>query len=349
MPPLSSGALLLLFLGGCSLSDDAVAEQAPPRLRVRTALVEPLPTWREVGLQGVTRSREQGAIGFVVAGRLARRDVQVGDVVEAGDVLAQLDVAGLRHGLRAAEATVADLESRLAQLGRDRSRLEDLGATGSASTAEVERIRAEETSVRANLDVARTAAAEARRQLDEGVLRAPFAGIVSAVHAEPGEIVAPGAPIVSLTGRGTEIALQVPERIWVALRPGSPVSVRLPALDRTVEARVETVSGASAPGGLFPVVVGLDEPLASGLTAEVTLSLPQEPGMAVPLRALVDPVGTGPVVYRIEDGAVVRVPVQTGLLHGDRVAVHGELEVGDEVVVAGHARLLDGDAVEVLR
>lgn len=350
MSPKITGALALWFLSGCSPVGSANADGAttsPPR--VRTAEVEPLPTHREVGLYGITRARERARIGFTSPGRLAGRPVDVGDVVAAGDVLATLDLAGLRHAREAADGRVTDLEARRAQLERDRERLEALGASQSVSPAEIERIRAEETSVRANLDAARASAAEAARQLSEGVLRAPFAGVVAAVHAEPGEIVAPGAPVVELAGEGSEVGLQVPERIWAVLRPGDPARVTLPALQRTVEARVEIVSGATAPGGLFPVVVGLDEAFAAGLTAEVALRVPNGPGLSVPVRALIDPVGSGPVVYRVAEDVVARVPVTLGPLLGDRVAVVGALEPGDEIVVAGHARLLDGDAVEVLR
>lgn len=350
MSPRLIGVALTLCLSGCVPIGSASEDREPPRAPVvRTATVEALPSHREVILRGVTRARQRGSLGFTVAGRLRARPVQVGEVVRAGDVLAELDLAGLRHARAAADGRVDDLASRLAQLERDRQRLEELGARQSATPAQVERIRAEERSVRANLEAARASAAEAARQLHEGVLRAPFGGVVSSVLVEPGEFVTPGAAVVELTGEGVEIELQVPERLWLALRPGDAASVRLPALDHTARGRVEIVSGATAPGGLFPVVVGLDEPLASGLTAEVAVQVPNGEGLAVPLRALVDPVGTGPTLYRLVEDAVERIPVTPGPLLGDRVAVTGPLDVGDEIVVAGHARLLDGDRVEVLR
>ncbi|MBX2798857.1 MAG: hypothetical protein KTR31_14370, partial [Myxococcales bacterium] len=112
---------------------------------------------------------------------------------------------------------------------------------------------------------------------------------------------------------------------------------------------VRSVAGAAGPSGLLPIVVAVSDARAiAGLTAEVALQVPLPEGRTVPVSAVVDPVGAGPVVFVVREGAVQRVPVAVGVLLGDRVVVEGALAVGESVVVAGQPRLLPGDVVEVL-
>jgi multidrug efflux pump subunit AcrA (membrane-fusion protein) len=84
-----------------------------------------------------------------------------------------------------------------------------------------------------------------------------------------------------------------------------------------------------------------------GITAEVELSLAAEARPAVPLAAVIDPGGSHAAVFRVSGGRVERVPVEVRELVGSRVTVEARLAPGDLVVVAGHASLVDGEAVEV--
>ena len=320
-------------------------------VRVRTAPVETAPTSRSVVLHGVTRATDRAELSFTVAGRLNERSVEIGDRVEAGDVLARIDADPYRNGYLAAAASVTDLQGRLQQVERDRARMEQLGAKNSVSDSELERVRTEEASLRASLSAADANAREASRQRRETALIAPFDGTVTAVYLEPGESTAPGRPVVQMTGAGgMEIALEVPERIWAGLSVGSDVSAELPAFDLHVPGTLRQIGTNAGPGGLFPVVVSLEvERAAAGLTAKVTLPVPVREDLAVPVRAVVDPTGLGAVVYRITDGIAEAVPVRTGTLLGDNVGISGDLQPNDEVVVAGLGRLLDGDSVDVMR
>jgi len=205
--------------------------------------------------------------------------------------------------------------------------------------------------VLAALDAARASAREADRRADDAVLRAPYAGVVMTVAVEPDELVAPGRPVVELAGDGhLEVEVQVPERSWATLDVGDEASVYLPALQRHARGAVVEVASAARPEGLFPVVVSVEAAdLVAGLTAEVRLQLPLAADVTVPVAAVVDPVGRSPSVLRVVDGVAERVAVDPAELLADGVALRGPLAPGDEVVVAGHGRLLDGDAVEVLR
>jgi RND family efflux transporter MFP subunit len=335
-----------------AVDPEPAAPPADAAATVRTAEVRAAPEHRVVLLSGVTRAVDRADVAFTVSGRLGQRRVRLGDRVTAGQVLAVLERDAFDHALRGAEASVDDLEARLAQVERDRQRLEALGT--SVSAAELERARTEARSVNAALDGARARADESGRQRGEAVLRAPFDGVVAAVLAEPGEAVAPGAPVVRLSGgSGLEVEVQAPERIWAGLSPGQPVVIALTGLSRAAPGTVRSVAGAAAAAGLLPVVVSVDAPsdplLVAGLTAEVALPVPVAPGVVVPVGAVVDPVGGAPAVFVLDGAVSRRVSVTPGVLVDDDVVVTGDLRPGQAVVTAGQARLLDGDRVEVLR
>ncbi len=96
------------------------------------------------------------------------------------------------------------------------------------------------------------------------------------------------------------------------------------------------------------MVVTLDQPATSGLTARVRLGVPLDARVLVPLSAIVDPTGTAPAVYRMRAHQVDRVAVRLDAIIGDDAAITGELAADEAVVVAGHAGLLPGDRVAVI-
>jgi RND family efflux transporter MFP subunit len=346
----------LAFATACAASLDRPAEAvtethalAKP-VAVRVAEVREAPATRAMIVHGVTRSMQRGRLGFLEGGRVVVRPVRVGQRVAAGDVLAVVDPEATRNQARAAWAQVAQLEARATGLRSERNRLEALTGGRSVSQAELDRIVAESDATDAALSAAQAAAAEGNRRANDTTLRAPYAGVVMAVMAEPGETLAPGQPVVELAGEGVlEVEVQVPETSWAHLHVGDVAEVWLPALGQHTTATLTEVATAARPEGLFPVLVALDPTdLAAGLTAEVRLALPLSADASVPLSAIVDPIGSQPSVLRVVDGYAQRVNVQPDQLLLDAVAVRGTLSPGDQVVVAGHGRLLDGDAVRVL-
>jgi RND family efflux transporter MFP subunit len=319
---------------------------------VRVAsLSERDPTW-SLTLQGITRSADRAALGLPVGGRLDSRAVRVGDRVARGDVLARLDPAPWRHAVEAQTAGLAQLDEQIAQLDRDLARLERLGEKGSVAEAERERLQAQRDAVVAGRAAARAQLDEAERQQRDSILTAPFDGVVVAVDVEPGETVAAGSPVVTLAGDGVEVEVEVPEAAWVRLTGDDAVRVRLPALDEETEGHIVDLAGASGRGGLFPVVVAVPPGprRVAGLSAEVRLDLPLTAGLVAPLPAIVDPTGTDPAVFVVDDDSRVRrAPVTLGALHEDGVAVAADgLAPGTPVVVAGHAQLFDGERVSVV-
>lgn len=352
-------ALMLLVTGGAvwthaaaiGLPPASEGEVAPPASpTVRIATVEVTPAYRTLQLYGVTRAVEQAQLGFTQPGRIASRPVELGAWVEAGGVLAVLDRRGVRAGLEAAEAQLTGLEVQRAQVATELARVERLAAEGAATSQQRDELRSTAEALDASIAGARVGRDEAARQIREATLRAPFPGEVVAVLASPGEVVGAGMPVVVLKGRGAEVLVEVPQSVYASVVPGSSAHVWLGGLGRELTGTVASVGHSPAgPGRLFPVVVSLPEAVDAGLSAIVSLGLPTASSLAVPLRAVADPTGGQPAVWTVRDGVVRRVPVSTGDLVDGRVAISGDIDEGDEVVIAGLVSLADGVEVEIRR
>ncbi len=306
-----------------------------------------------IRLPGVTRAARRAELGFSLAARLASRPVEVGDRVRAGQILAGLDDREATIAARGAEAAVAELEIRAAQAERDLDRVQRLVDARAATTEELERTAATSAALHAALDAARARLDDTRRLVDESVLRAPFAGTITAANVEPGEWVAPGRTVVEIAGEGAvEVVVQAPETVYHRIVGGQPVTVELPLLGVTTTGRVsEVASAASGPVALFPVEITVDrtDAVVAGLTANVVIGVASGSELSVPMRAVVNPGSSTPSVFRIRAGVAEEVPVELGRVRGDRIAIVAELDVDDEVAVTGHTSLRSGDHVEVRR
>ena len=306
---------------------------------------------RQQRLSGVTRAVERADLAFLHAGHLAERSVRRGQQVAVGDVLAILHNPGLMPGVAAAEARVRELEQELEQLERETRRLADLHQRDLVPTEELERVESRRNVAREGLTQARVGLDEAREQLDEAFLRAPFNATVVELHVEPGQFVAPGQPVLSLSGRDQlEVALAVPGARLEGLELGQRVPVRDLETGHGGTGMIEQI-GPAGPGHPAQVIIdladadGIDAP---GRAVQVDLNLHDRAGLKVPLAALVSP-GTGDAhLFRVINERSIRVAVDAGRLDGDWVIVNGALAAGDPVVVAGHSQLLDNERVRVL-
>lgn len=352
---LVAGAVAIWAADGSVHSAESNGAPRDPEPRpVRAGGVARVDATREVRFSGITRAANRARFSFLVGGRLAERPADIGDAVRRGDVLARLDDREYRHHEASARAELARLDARLAQARRDLVRSRSLASEGAATAEEVERATSSLDALTAARDAAKARLDEAARQLDETTLRAPFAATIREAHAEPGELVSAGEPIVALDARGAvELRVELPESHLRHVATGQRVTVELPlAGARRVRGRVTSV-GASAEGAgqLFPVEIALDAApgIVPGLTAVLVLELRDADALAVPLRAVVDPGGRAPSIFVVRGERAQRVPVTIAALVDDRVAVRGALAVGEAVVVEGHTALRDGERVEVIR
>lgn len=307
----------------------------------------------------VVRARVETDMGFRTGGKVMDRLVEVGDVVRAGQPLARLDPVDYQLAMRAAADQVRAASVDAQQAASDEARLGRLLVDGSVGAADHERQKARADAAAARLDQARRQLDLARNRESYATLVAPYAGVITALRFERGQVVAEGQPVLSLARDGErEIVADLPEE-WIGRArtlaatatpwhdPKSPLRLVLRELSPLASAQGRTfrVRYAAAPESRTQVAA-----LPLGSTVQLNLSGPQDgPATAVlPVTALVK--GSGPAgVWTLDakGSGLVFAPVQVVSIDDASVHVIG-LAVGSRVVSVGAQKLDAGIAVRAI-
>lgn len=338
--PRRSWVLISLVLAGCARSD-ATRPAASALRAVRTAEVSDSTVQRPVAGTGSLAARDELPLSFKVGGVVQRVNVDDGQAVRAGQVLAVLDATEID-----AAVTKADRAAEKAE--RDVARLERLFADSVATLAQVQ-------DARTARDVAQADVAQARYNQRYARVVAPVDGVVLRRHVSPGELVAAGVPVVTLAGaaRGTVLRVGLPDRDAVRVRRGSAARVWLDAYPgRELTGTVTEIAAQATPGtGTFAVEVSLPgaRDLPTGLVGRVEIAATGAAAVTlVPVEALVEADGDSAAVYVLDGGRARRRAVQVAFLDGAFVGIGGGLAGARAVVVDGAAWLADGDSVRVV-
>lgn len=299
------------------------------------------------------RAQVEARLGFRVAGKISQRQAELGQRVKAGQLLAQLDPQDYQLAADAARAQVAAAQTNRDLAAADFKRFKSLKDQDFISGAELERREANLKSAQAQLEQAQAQLSAQGNQAGYTRLVAPTAGVVTAVEAEPGQVVAAGTPVIRLAQDGPRDAVfTVPEDRVSLLRAGSEVKVRGWSDDRTVTGRVREVAASADPvTRTFLVKVGLpaDAPWALGATLSVApqaLARNDVPVIKLPtsaLRQMAD--GTSVWVVDKATMTVKAQPVQVATADGNEAVIASGLQPGQMVVSAGVHVLSPGEKV----
>jgi len=346
---------LLLMLSAC--------EKSPPTELIKGELVRTVAVRQDrlqhqLSFNGVLEPVTRARLAFQSSGVLVTRPVQLGQVVRKGELLASLDNPELGPAQRSAAARLQESLSQRDQAERDLVRLRSLEATGAVGKERVEQKAAELASLQASVARAEADLTGTRQRLEDATLLAPFDGVVSRVIVEPGEFVSAGQQVMAIGGLDkVEVRVLLPASLVSELSLGDSLLVRISQLrDLEINGVVtELAAIGDIETGLFPVVVELatdpaNTMLRAGMQAEVVLNYADVEGLIVPLSAIVDPVGGAPKVFTVVDNRAHRNAVRILAIAREEVALEaitGQLKKGDEVIVAGHRSLTDGQDVRL--
>lgn len=342
---------LVVLLTACSKP----VPQPEPVRSVKLLTVQLGTMASQVHYAGEVRARTELRLGFRVPGKLVRRQAEVGRRVKAGDVLAELDAQDFKLATDAARAQLRAAETNRDLAAAELQRSKALRAQNFISGVELDRRQAA-------LDAAQAQVAQARAQLDTqanqsaySVLVATTSGVVTAVEAEPGQVLGTGAPVVRLAQDGRlDVVFDVPEGSVERLPVGSKAEVRQWAGDTVWTGVVREKAALADPvTRTFEVKLALEAdarlPLGSTVTVVAQALSPRGlEAIMVPTSALWHHNG-GSAVWVFEPASMkVRAqPVQVAAADGNQVVVAAGLAPGMQVVTAGVHVLSDGQPVTV--
>ncbi len=344
-----------VLLTACSQPPTPVATPKP--VFVTTATTATASQTRS--FTSVVRARVETDLGFRIGGKVVDRLVEVGDTVKVGQALARLDPGDYQLAVSAAADQVQAASVDAQQAASDEARLRRLLADGSVGAADHERQKARADAAAARLEQVRRQLDLARNRVGYATLVAPYAGVVTALRFERGQVVAEGQPVLSLARDGErEIVADLPEE-WVGRvrtlaatatpwhDAKSPLGLVLRELSPLASAQGRTfrVRYAAAPESRAQVAA-----LPLGSTMQLNLSgQPTGPATtSVPVTALVKASASAGVwVLDAKGSGVVFTPVQVVAIDDARVQVTG-LAGGSRVVSVGAQKLDAGIAVRAV-
>jgi membrane fusion protein, multidrug efflux system len=348
--PLWIAFILLSSMAACS-KPSPVAE---PVRAVKVLQVQASVLQAEHEYAGEVRARVESRLGFRVAGKLTRRQAEVGQRVKAGQLLAQIDPQDYTLAADAARAQVAAAATNRDLAAADFKRYKVLKEQNFIGSAELERRETVLKAAQAQVDQAQAQLKAQGNQAAYANLVADVAGIITAVEAEPGQVVAVGAPVVRIAQDGArDVVFNVPEDRLGETALGSPVTIKKWASNGHAQGKVREVAASADPATrTFPVKVAVDAKDAPALGSTVYVypaSITQ--GVQViklPTSALFQS-GKESHVWLLDTQSmtVKSTPVQVATADGNEAVIAAGLQPGALVVSAGVHVLSPGQKVTI--
>ncbi len=340
---------LSLFLAACS--KPAVQEEPIRAVKVFTVGISDFDASSEFA--GEVRARVESRLGFRVAGKMVKRQVELGQRVRTGQVLAQLDAQDYKLAADAARAQLAAAATNRDLAAADFKRYKDLKDQNYISGAELERRETALKAAQAQYEQAQAQLSSQGNQAGYTSLVADVSGVVTAVEAEQGQVVSAGTPIVRIAADGPrDVVFSVPEDKVAALKVGSPVAVRAWSQTGQWTGAVREIAASTDPvTRTFAVKVALAgaEPPALGTTV---YALPSALGHAgvkiikIPTSALKQDGKSSAVwVLDVSTMTVRSQPITVATADGNDAVISAGLEPGMQVVAAGVHVLSPGQKV----
>ncbi len=345
-------ALAVLLLAACSDATEKKPDEVRP---VRVITIGESAQQNTASYAADVRPRHEVRLSFRVGGKIVERLVEVGSKVRAGQPVARLDAADLALAAASAKAQAASIATERNLAAAELARYRELREKNFISQAEFERRSSALEAAAAKLEAAQALSRQSANQAGYALLLADGAGVITALEAEAGQVVAAGQTVARLARRGElEAAFAVPEAQRALLQNAADLTLTLNAFPgKQWKAKLRELSPAADPVGRTyaarATILDAGEDIELGMSARVAVSAPNaSPKPEVPVAALYSR-GDQPQVFVVEgDGIVQARQVKTAGISGERVVIESGLRTGDVVVAAGAALLRPGQRVRVL-
>lgn len=358
MPTGLSGKMLLastaaLLLAACER--EAAEDVAPAPRPVRTATIEKRELLTPFTFTGRIEAEDEVSVAFRIGGRLLANDAKLGDRVQAGQLLAQLESQNELNALRQAQAALAAAQGQFTQARNHFERQQTLLAQGWTTRANFEAATQAQQTARSQVDAAEAQLSAAHDQVGFTELRADAPGKITDTGPAAGEVVQAGQTIVRIARQdGRDAVFDVPAQLVRAAPADLQVTVSLtddPA--ETATGRIRQIAAqANAVTRTFEVKVGLTDPppaMRLGATVVGRAEVSAGPMIDVPATALIR-MNQQPAVWILDPSSSTVSVRNVDVLRFDpaQVIISQGLDIGEIVVTAGVQALHPGQKVRVL-
>ncbi len=342
-------AALVIPAAACGGKHEA-KEVAPPPVAAATALAEAAELPDRAELYGTVAADRTAAVSSRVMANVLAVPVKAGDSVRPGDVLVEIDPATAKGQEGQAKGALAQARAAFALAERNYERYQALAKSGSASELELDMARMQYEQAKGAVEQGEGAVEAASSVARESRVVAPFAGRIAARMVEPGDLAAPGRPLVTIeSATGRRLVVQVPSTTAAAsgLRTGSKLAVRIDGVPGEMTGTVAEMSpGADPASHTFTAKIELPgAPVATGLTGRAYVEAGARKTVLVPAGAVVRSGGLPMVAVRDAAGKARSRAVTTGDERGGKIEILSGLSGGETVLVGLASLPADGAAV----
>jgi RND family efflux transporter MFP subunit len=344
--------LAAVILAACN---PTTAQQPAPARPVLVTSVHYEAQVSDRSFVGTIRPRIESDLGFRVAGKVSKRLVEVGALVEAGQPLAMLDEVDLNLQAEQAQAELNAATGVLAQAGAAETRAKELRQKGWSTDAQMDQAKAAADEARARLNRAQRSVELTKNSLSYATLVADAPGVVTATLVEPGQVVTAGQTAIRVARLAEkEVVVAIPETLLTRAKSGEAQVSIWSEPDKRYVAKLRELAPSADPAtrtylAKFSVPEAGNE-VQLGMTATLVLSDPASERVArLPLSALFDQ-GDGPSLYVVDSktGAITLKRVTVKSYEHNDVLISGGVAEGADVVALGVQKLDPAEKVRVV-
>ena len=337
------GFLLMSTVCGCGSQDAAKQEEVVSRVPVDVETVEVQDFDKLITLGGLTAAENTVHVIAKVSGmeQIKAVNVKVGDKVQAGQVLAQLDN----------EATAINLSN--AQMAYDNAytnyeNAKQLFELGAVSQSDLNQLKMA-------YENANNTLRQAQMAMDYATVTAPISGTVTMVNANVGSYATASSPMFEIANVDTlEISAGINEQNVSKIKIGQEVLLKINSVsDQWMSGTITEISKVmNTQTKAYPITIAMnnkDDALVAGMYAEVQVVVDHaDDVLVIPVDAIVYKEAKPIAFITQEDGTVKEVQLTLGINDGDNYVVTEGLKAGDKIVVKGNGNLVEGEPVTVI-
>lgn len=342
----------IVLLSSCGSPTPDTPKEIPVSVEAYTATMQP--GFSSHSFPASIQSVNQANLSTIIMGTITVVEVNEGDAVREGDVIARINSDQIRAQRAQLQANLQQANAQYELTERMYSRVKNLFELDSATQSELDEIEAAYKMAQASIEALQASLTEIDEMLRYTVIRAPFNGIVSRKHQSAGDLSIPGMPIVTISGPEVlKLTASIPERLISSVESGAKITYSVTSAGITkAEATLSSVNTAATPGSnqfSIEAILANDSEnnrLRPGMYAELHLNFEDRPVVMVPSSALVHR-GQLTGIYTIsnDDRAVLRW-IRTGRSHNDMIEIVSGLHEGERVIRSAEQHLRQGQSVQ---